>query len=47
MLQLHGEGYIDSLSLDLESLNPDELEDEDNSEIWASITKVGCPGSEG
>jgi hypothetical protein len=42
MLQLHGEGYIDSLASDLESLNLDELEDEDNSEIWASITKVDC-----
>lgn len=47
MLQLHREGYIDSLSLDLESLKPDELEDEDNSEIWASVTKVDCPCSEG
>lgn len=47
MLQLHREGYIDSLSFDLESLNSDELEDEDNSEIWASVTKVDCPCSEG
>ncbi|MCD4533557.1 hypothetical protein LRP67_05635 [Nocardioides sp. cx-169] len=45
MLALHREGLIDSLSLDLEALDPTTLEDENDQEQWAGITSVPNPCS--